>query len=244
MKLQLFRATRNILPHQLCEFYAPDSNHKFGKGMYFAFGREYSEQFVARREGYAILGTFMVEVNSFVEYSSGQYQVPEDSELGRLQKLYQQVREERRQIHDTFGIKTVQENPEYALANPERQREILFETIKLNEEQRKNYENTPAWNKYNSLSELSQKIFYQFETELSKVDTVIMADDEGVYSGEISLKNPTRIDLLSFELYCDSILAKKIMNKIKIGEIKEDGIYNIPGEYAEKVSRLLIEKNN
>lgn len=240
MKFQVYRATRNILPNQICEYYSPmESNYKHGNGMYFAFKKSYSEQFVGRKDGYAVLGHFDLEVGTAINHDGKRYLVDPESDLGKLQVLYEAITTEADAIHKSFGYVNVQEIPEYNIADKDTQWKILEEAIKANEAKEAALKETPHWAKFHELKKLANEVFYKYEEYLNQVDAVICSDSTGEMSGEISLKRPMPITLIMFDLHCSESEAQKIHSAIKVGELNAQGIMNIPGEYADKVSLLL-----
>jgi hypothetical protein len=240
MKFNVFRATRNVLPNQICEFYAPrDANYRHGQGMYFAFDRKYSEQFLARSFGYAVLGAFLVEVNTFIEHTGSKYLVPIESDLGKMQQMYESLKESADRLYASFNYKNVLEDPRYKSEDSDLQNKILSEAILYNDALTEKLQSTKEWQKYQELKTLQNQIFLEFENELSKVDAVINTESPGKFTGELVLKGPQNVTLIEFDVYCPENLAQKIYAMVKCGEISDLGIMKIPGEYADAVALVI-----
>ncbi len=238
MKITLYRGTRNITPVQAQEVYiAQDSSYLYGKGMYFSYTKDKDSGIIYTRydNSWALLTKYNVELNNVLKKENGRFVIEPDSNLAKLEKMVLALEEKLNEIHLALNYKTIQHIPNYHNL-PADEQNLVFEDIMNYNEKINNSEEGQNLNKKRvDVLKLKHDIELLYESEFEKFDA-IMVDNMVVIK-----KQEVKIEVESFDLLAKKETLEKIYNTIKVGELG-DMLENIPGEYAEIVSKMLKEQ--
>lgn len=240
--LYAYRGTRDLSLDLLSDLYlsSEESRHLHGSGMYLSQTYKTAEQYSQGYKKWGVMCRYKVIAETIVCIEN--YQVVADGydvpELVKLMALEKEIFNQSQELRNIMKLKTVNEYPGYWTMPAEEQNRIMDEIINYNTKVMEDFKDHPNITKANELFEYYQKIKLLVQDFFKRTYPVMLFLDEDM----IVIKNKkAKVEALSFDLFAEDKVLMAIKEEIKVGELTDSSLNNIPIEYASKIQSLLQE---